>query len=150
MSRTAVVSELFAAPPRPLSSPRFRAVDGAGDADSAAIVTVAGELDIARVADLDCELRRAEAHAELVLVDLRALEFIDSSGARLLVAAHRRIRGADGRMLVVRGPAEIDWFFALIGIDRELELVDWPPVGTRGPRRGDRVSAPVSGPPTDT
>jgi anti-sigma B factor antagonist len=134
MSRTTVlVPELFAAPPPPLSSPRSRAVDTAADAASAVMVTVAGELDVARVAHLDCELRRAEAHAELVLVDLRALQFIDSSGARLLVAAHRRIRGAGGRMLVVRGPAEIDWFFALIGVDRELELVDWPPLGRSAP-----------------
>jgi hypothetical protein len=91
MSRTAVfVPESFAAPSLPLSSARFRAVDAAADAASAAMVMVAGELDIAPVADR--ELRRAEAHAELVIVDLRALELIDASGARRLVAAHRRIR----------------------------------------------------------
>lgn len=143
MSRAAVfVPELFAASPTPLSSPRFPMVDGAADADSAAMVTVAGELDIARAADLDCELRRAEAHAELVVIDLRALEFIDSGGAGVLVAAHRRIRGAGGRMLVVRGPAEIDWFFALVGIDRELELVDWPAVGPPRPREASAVRDP--------
>jgi hypothetical protein len=32
-----------------------------------------------------------------------------------------------GRLIVVRGSPEIEWFFALIGADRELEVVDWPP-----------------------
>lgn len=121
------VPELSAAP-TPAPS-QFAAADAAADVSGAAVVTVAGELDIARVAELDDALRRAEARADLVVVDLRSLEFIDSSGARLLLAAHRRVRGTGGRMLVVRGPEEVEWFLGLIGADRELEVVDWPPVG---------------------
>lgn len=34
-------------------------------------------------------------------------------------------------------PAELDWFFALIGLDRELELVDQAPGdGRHGPGAG--------------
>jgi anti-anti-sigma factor len=136
MSGSVVVVPALAAAPAP-PSPQFAAAEPPDDATGADVVTVAGELDIARVAELDYELRRAEARTELVVVDLRTLEFIDSSGARLLVAAHRRARSAGGRMLVVRGPAEVEWFLALIGVDRELELVDWPPIGHSLP--SDRV-----------
>jgi anti-anti-sigma factor len=140
MPPTAVfVSEPVAAP-----APRVSYPDrGAADAASAALVTVAGDLDIARFADLDCELRRAEEHAELVIVDLRAVDFIDSSGAPLLLGAHRRIRDAGGRMLVVRGPA-VDRRFALIAIDGELELVDWPPIGPSDAAIGPDLTPPSS------
>ena len=46
-----------------------------------------------------------EVRTTLVVVDLRELEFIDTS-ACLLLEGHRRVRSAGGRMLVVRGPAE--------------------------------------------
>jgi len=97
------------------------------DAEQASHVMVSGELDIATVPQLDAALRSAHAESALVVVDLRASELVDASGAHLLLAADRRIRDAGGRLIVVRGSPEIEWFFALIGLDRELEVVDWPP-----------------------
>jgi anti-anti-sigma factor len=94
--------------------------------EHASTVIVTGELDIAAVPRVDRALRRAEADAALVVLDLRELEFIDASGAHLLLAADLRIRGAGGRLVVVRGGPEVKWILALIGIDRELEFVDWP------------------------
>lgn len=104
-------------------------------AGSAVRVAVAGELDILTVPRLDRELRRAEADADSVILDLRELEFVDSSGGHLLVAADRRIRAAGGRLVVVRGPGEVDWFFRLVGLDRMLHLVDAPPVAGSGSGR---------------
>jgi anti-sigma B factor antagonist len=95
------------------------------DGDWASHVVASGELDINAVPELDRALRHADA--PLVVLDLRDLEFIDSSGAHLLLAADRRLRRAGRRLVVVRGNAEVEWFLALIGLDRELELVDWPP-----------------------
>ena len=136
MARLAVVAPdtLVAAPPS-----TSRVVASPADAPTAQIVTVAGVLDVARVAELAGELRRAGGRAEFVVIDLRRLEFIDSSGVNLLLAAHRRVRGFGGRMLVVNGPAKIEWFFALIGVDRELEFVDWQPTGD--PARSDGTIA---------
>jgi len=95
--------------------------------DGVAHVVLGGELDIANCTHLDAALRLAWASSDVVVVDLRELEFIDSSGTRLLVDADRRIRRAGGRLIVVRGPWEVDWLFVLLGIDRMLELVDSPP-----------------------
>jgi anti-sigma B factor antagonist len=100
------------------------------DSGRAARVTVAGELDIATMSQLDDALRRAQADAPLVVLDLRALRFIDGSAAALIVAADRRIRHAGGRLVVVRAPAAVQWVFELIAFDRRLELVDHPPAAT--------------------
>ncbi len=98
-------------------------------AGDTAQVTLAGELDIATVPHLDGALRRAESDAPSVVLDLRELELMDFGAAQLLLAAHRRIRAAGGRLSVIRGPAEVEWFLALIGVDRELDFVDRPAAG---------------------
>ena len=92
------------------------------------LVVPTGELDIASVPHLDRSLRlAADAHHDVVL-DLRELDFIDSSGGHLLIAAHRRIGRSGGRLLVVRASGEVAWLMRLLGIDRELELIE-PPAG---------------------
>ena len=111
------------------------------DAENASLVVATGELDIATVTHVDQALRRAETDAGLVVLDLRALEFIDSTGAHLVLAAARRIRQAGGRLVVVRGGEQVEWFLALIGIDAELEFVDWPSVARAAPALRERVPA---------
>lgn len=81
-----------------------------------------------RLRSLDADVK----HAVRVTV-AGELEFTDSHGAHLILAADRRIRRAGGRLVVVRGGAEVEWLFALIGLDRELELVDQPPAPARAP-----------------
>ena len=83
-----------------------------------------GELDIATVPHLDRSLRIAREAEEDVVLDLRELEFIDSSGGHLLVAADRRIRESGGRLLVFLGSGEVAWLLQLLGIDRMLEVID--------------------------
>jgi anti-anti-sigma factor len=90
-------------------------------------VALTGELDLATVAHLDVALRHAEAHGGDVVLDLRKVEFIDACGAQFIVEAARRLRLNGASLTVVRGSAEVGWLFALMGIDRALELVDDPP-----------------------
>lgn len=93
-------------------------------------VTVSGELDIAGVPQLDSALRAAEQAADTVVLDLRRAEFIDFSAAQLMLATDRRLREAGRRLLIVRAPAEVQLYFTLTGLDRELTLVDRAPAGT--------------------
>jgi len=93
-------------------------------ATSATTITVSGELDIARVPALDRQLRAAEHAAPVVVLDLRPLEHVDSSGAALILSTDRRMRRAGGRLVVVRGSVEVQWLLALMGVDRELEFVE--------------------------
>jgi anti-sigma B factor antagonist len=92
-------------------------------------VTLSGELDIATVPDVDRALRRAWATSAVIVLDLRKLEFLDSSGAHLIMEAHRRIRCAGGRLITVGGTSDIGWLLTLLGVDRVVELVDQPPAG---------------------
>jgi anti-anti-sigma factor len=92
--------------------------------DGAVHLAPRGELDIATVPQLDRALRRAQAASDFVVLDLGGLEFVDSSGAHLLLETHRRMRAADARLVIAHVTAEVRWFFELIGIDRVLEIAD--------------------------
>jgi anti-sigma B factor antagonist len=94
--------------------------------DDVVRVAITGELDLATAPQLDRALRRAQADAPLVVLDLRRLAFADCSGAHVLLAAERRAHAAGDRLAVVRGPAEVDKLLALTGVDAALWLVDDP------------------------
>jgi anti-anti-sigma factor len=90
-----------------------------------AVVLIRGELDLATAPDLE---RVVSEHLEAqrdVVVDLRELEFMDSTGLRVLVAAHTRVRDGQ-RFLVVRPPAggPIAKILTIAGVETELDLVD--------------------------
>jgi anti-sigma B factor antagonist len=114
-----------AVPPHDSAAPfstrsRFTCRQSAGE--QVKFLALTGELDIATVPELDAALRGATA-TPFVILDLRELEFLDSSGAQLILAADRRIRGANGRLLVLVEPGgEIEWLLALTGADRQLHL----------------------------
>lgn len=79
--------------PDPETGPRFAQCSALGaHAEEAIRVALVGELDVANVPETDRALRRAEAAARLVVLDLRGLEFIDDGAAALILAAGRRIQ----------------------------------------------------------
>ena len=90
----------------------------------AAIVTVSGELDLASAPHLDERLRACEDGTHTVLVDLRGLTFMDSSGLRVILAADARARSRGGRLLLVPGPPGVQRVFQLTLLDTRLEFVD--------------------------
>jgi anti-sigma B factor antagonist len=90
----------------------------------AAWIRVVGELDIATTPQLELTLEEALRSARLVILDLRQLEFMDSSGIYLLIKADAHARSRGQRLVVVRGPAQIDHLFELVGISDRLEFVD--------------------------
>jgi anti-sigma B factor antagonist len=60
--------------------------------DSTYVVSLAGELDMANAGTLAVQLEQCEAGgADRIVLDLAALEFIDSTGITLLVGAHQRL-----------------------------------------------------------
>jgi len=73
-----------------------------------AVVVLRGDLDLATVPRLDAVLATAfgsEGDVERVVVDMAAVEFIDSSGLTALVKGNRQ--AADlGLALVIRAPSD--------------------------------------------
>jgi anti-anti-sigma factor len=90
-------------------------------------IALEGELDIATTPTADAEVRRAEeSGARLIVLDLRGLTFMDSTGLRLLVSADARARDGEHRLAIVRGPAEVQRVLELTGLDARLHVVDDP------------------------
>jgi anti-sigma B factor antagonist len=90
----------------------------------AAWVHVAGELTVATLPQLDRTLREPGVQARLVVLDLRELEFMDSSGAHALVSHVVRARKAGRRLVLLRGPAVVDRMLTLAACADDLEIGD--------------------------
>ncbi|SRR5687767_7215633 len=93
-----------------------------------AIVRPVGELDLSGAAVLEAELDRLVEDPELVAVvlDMRGLEFMDSSGLRLVVMADMRAREAGRRFVLVRGDETVHRVFEITRMSERLDFVDDP------------------------
>ena len=90
-------------------------------------VTIEGSLDLARAYDFDDSMRRIERDAPgCVVLDLRALEFLDTSGLSRIVALRRRCRRTGRRLVLVRGSSAVQRLFALTAMNEHFELVRDP------------------------
>lgn len=87
-------------------------------------VRAVGELDIATAPRLDQMLRTAELRARRLVLDLRELTFMDSCGVHVIVNASIRARRAGCRLVLVRGPSNVDSVFVLTDTAAALEIVD--------------------------
>ncbi|MEA2190178.1 MAG: anti-sigma factor antagonist [Solirubrobacteraceae bacterium] len=87
------------------------------------VVAPAGELDLASAGVLEAEMRAlAGAQAKRVVLDLRDVGFMDSTGLRLLISLRNTARRCGQRLLVVPGPACVQRLFELTGT---RGLFDW-------------------------
>ena len=90
-------------------------------------VTIHGALDVIRAYDFDDAMRRIERSAPgRLLLDLRSLEFLDTTGLARLVAVRRRCRRSGRRLVIVRGPLAVQRIFAMSSDDEQFELVGDP------------------------
>jgi anti-sigma B factor antagonist len=86
-----------------------------------AIVQPHGELDIATVPTLHAALDGVEIAGRLVL-DLRGLSFIDSTGLRLLVELYRRAQRDGFELTLIAPAAPADKAIQMSGLDQVLPL----------------------------
>ena len=86
------------------------------------IVEPHGELDLATVETLRAALDGVE-HAGRLVVDLRGLSFLDSTGLHLLVALHRRARRDGFQLTLVAPAAPVDKAIQVSGLGQTLPFV---------------------------
>jgi len=100
----------------------------------AATVLLNGELDLSTASEVESALAGAEEKAPgLLVLDLRGLAFMDSTGLRVVLAADGRAR-RDGRKLeVVPGPPQVHRVFRIALLDRRIAFVDPPSLDGSGP-----------------
>jgi anti-sigma B factor antagonist len=92
----------------------------------ATIVTFRGELDIASEADAAATLEAALDGAGMLVADLRELDFLDSTGVRVLLTADLRAREHGVRFGVARGQGMVRRLFEVTRIDQRFPVVDDP------------------------
>lgn len=86
-------------------------------------VELGGEIDLATAAELGARLEAViDASTGAVTVDLAHVTFLDSSGLKALMSAHRRLR-AEGRRLTLRNPSEmVSRLFTVSGVTATLDV----------------------------
>lgn len=93
----------------------------------ATLLAVSGELDLRTSPELEEQLSRAfDGGAELVILDLRQIEFMDSTGLRVLLSAHQRAHDTGRRFALVRGADQVERVLTLTGVRDLLTVVDAP------------------------
>jgi len=90
--------------------------------ERASIVSLAGELDLSTIRQLEGRLFGELRKRAGVVVDLTELSFIDSSGIGLLIQAFRADGDHGGVYTVISRGSQVERVFRLAGIDRALPL----------------------------
>ena len=99
--------------------------------DSHTVVALRGELDIVAEGELAAGLALVLATEPSVLtVDLRELEFLDSTGLRALLRLRTDTEAIGCRLLLVPGPAAVQRAFEVSGVSGQFAMVDasGPPI----------------------
>ncbi len=92
------------------------------EADDAVVIAVAGELDPHTAPDLEGMIDARSTAGATIVLDLGDLRFIDSSGLRVIIAAHKALEERGGR-LVIRRPTETAVrLLAITGLDEVLHV----------------------------
>ena len=87
----------------------------------AAVLALGGELDLAGATTLEQELDRLDADA--VVLDLRGLAFMDSSGLRAIAVRAQRAQDRGRRFALVPGKAQIMRVFDITRMRERLDFV---------------------------
>lgn len=89
------------------------------------VLVVSGELDVASSQTLEQELAKLP-HSGTIVVDLRTLSFIDSTGLGVIVHWHQVAKEEGRRFGLVRAGGQVDRLLSLTGLQGELLMGDSP------------------------
>jgi anti-sigma B factor antagonist len=93
--------------------------------DRLVVVRLSGDFDLLAVEPFNVEVERAAAMAEeAVVVDLRGLSFMDSSGLRAVLDGHAKIAARGVEVTFLRPSGRLMRVFEVTGADRLLPFDD--------------------------
>jgi anti-sigma B factor antagonist len=93
------------------------------------VVRPVGELDLAAVHAVEEALGPLENEFSEVVIDLRAVEFLDSTGLRVILAADARSRSDGFNLRIIKGSHQVRRLLSLTGMDTHLQLIDADELG---------------------
>jgi anti-sigma B factor antagonist len=93
-----------------------------------------GEIDLATVGSIRRKIDECvAAGCERLVLDLRAVTFMDSTGLHLVLDTHAAAREEGWELLVIEGPGSVQRVFEVTGLRDRLPFVDAPPSLTPSP-----------------
>jgi anti-sigma B factor antagonist len=93
--------------------------------NGAVVVIASGEIDLASSPELRAALYDPETQGETVMLDLREVTFMDSSGLGVIVGQHKRAREEGFRFCVaVDGAPEVLRILELSGLVSVLDIAE--------------------------
>ena len=91
------------------------------------MLSLHGELDMASAPLLQSKLESAEVEAPaIVVLDLQELRFIDSTGLRIILAAHERLQEHRGELAITRSSQQVQRLLAITGTEDHLRVITSP------------------------
>lgn len=99
----------------------------------ATVIAVSGELDLASSPILEERLDQVfGSDPTPVILDLRGLDFMDSTGLSVLIKAHQTAEEAARRLYLVKGPPQVQRLLSLTGVGERLSVLEAPEDALRG------------------
>ncbi len=123
--------------------PRF-GCGSAPDGPCVTRLTLTGELDLASVPQLWAALASVTQDAELVIVDLTGLTFMDSAGVSTILAVHDQLRDEDRWLALIPGQRQVKRIFELTGLADALPFTNDDPVSRNGNSRLPQPTPPAA------
>jgi anti-anti-sigma factor len=91
------------------------------------VLAVSGELDLASSPILEERLDEVfESDSDVVILDLRDLDFMDSTGLSVVVKAHQAAEASERQLCLVKGPPQVQRLLSLTGVAERLRVLDAP------------------------
>jgi anti-sigma B factor antagonist len=88
------------------------------------VLELHGELDLLGAPSLQKEIEGVELEATgIVVLDLQDLQFIDSAGLRVILAAHERSRQRGGEFALTPGSEQVQRLFTIAGVNERLRII---------------------------
>jgi anti-sigma B factor antagonist len=87
------------------------------------VLSLAGELDLATAELLEQAIDAAENGEQLVVLDLQALEFIDSTGLRGVLAALEGCRERGQEFAITPGSPQVQRLLSVTGVSGHLRTI---------------------------
>jgi len=95
-------------------------------------LALTGEFDLSNAVQVEDAIKEVERdRPALIVLDLRELTFMDSTGLRVMVSADARARDDARRLAVVQGPESVHRVFRITGLDDHLEMIETPEAALR-------------------
>jgi anti-sigma B factor antagonist len=91
-------------------------------------VELSGELDISSASGVESRLVEVEQREpSLLVLDLRRVNFIDSTGLSMIINADGRAKKAGRRLTIVSGDGVPRRILRTVGLEERLDVVSDPP-----------------------